>query len=134
MNSFPKPIACLLLGFSLFVACKHSETMPPADQVSLRLNESAKIGDITVRVDSLRGQGCVQCIFAYNAFVSATVLSATAQQRVKLILYGSASREDSTGVTLSGQTYKVILRDVVPHPDLTKPLVEPKAIIQVSKL
>ncbi len=142
MNTLVKySMGSLLLGFSLFGACKSSEVAPIAtDRVTLGQNKSARIGaDITVRVDTLQDSRCptgATCIWEGEAFVSAVVSNSTAQQRVRLYFSSTTRRtqRDSAGVTLAGQTYKVLLRDVVPYRDLAKPQQEQQAIIQVTKL
>lgn len=138
MTAHTKHGFCIfLLGLSLLWACKSQETLP-ADQVAMKPNESVSLGNLTIRIDTLRQAGCARCLFAYNAFISAIISNKTDQQRVRLSLYGPImSRQDSAGVTFAGQTYKVILRDVTPHPDsdygYTRP-VDNKVILQVTKL
>ena len=129
-------LIALLIGICLFIACKPIDTLP-TDQVAIRPNESVKLGDLTIRIDTLRQAGCVRCLFAYNAFVSAVISNKTDQHRANLWLYDpTVSRLDSTGISLAGQTYKIILRDVTPHPDDAYSAAksgDTKVIIQVTK-
>ena len=127
----------VLIGLSLFGACKSAETTPvslPENEVLLGLGKSARIGtDLIVRVDTLQDSRCpanVECFWEGYAFVSATVSNAISQQRVRLYLNSQSrvNRKDSAGVMLSGQTYKVILRDVYQVNQ------EQQAVIQVTKL
>ena len=137
MTSPTKSFTCIyLIGLCLLGGCKPQESLP-ADQVMLRINESARVGDLTVRLDTLQESGCPRCFFAFNAVVSAVISDQTAQQRVKLVLYAQNPRLDSTGVVLGGKAYKVVLRDVTPHPTLDITNTQSggnKAVISVTKL
>ena len=47
---------------------------------------------------------------------------------------GSPKRQDSTNVSLSSETYKVILRDVNPYPTTTNQNLPKTAVVEVTKL
>lgn len=146
MNYSQKLIAALaLVALPLAYACKTSPEVAPTNRVTLSAYQSARLqNDVTVRVDSLRDSRCPEgalCIWEGNAVVKATLSKDTDQKQVRLVLgpdpsaTGTRLKSDSTGVVLSGVTYKVILRDVTPYPDVNQPTpATTQAVIEVSKL
>jgi hypothetical protein len=119
-------IVSLLLTLSTLLLFACSNTTPaPDEQVTLALNQSARLSTgITVKIDSLADGRCplnLNCLWAGNARLKAVLSKGAEQKSVRLVLgpdpTNSANRRpDSTGVVLGGVTYKVILRDVVPYP------------------
>lgn len=140
MTLFTKhPVAILLIGLSLFSACKSPETAP-SDRVSLGVNKSARVSaDVTVRIDTISDSRCpidLQCFVAGDALVSLSLSNVAETQKRRLSLYGRSlsGRTDSTTVQFGSSLYSVVLRNVVPYPDLTKLQQEKQAVIQVTKL
>ncbi|MVM36565.1 hypothetical protein GO730_00940 [Spirosoma sp. HMF3257] len=122
----------LIVGTTLFSACKSSDAQPN-DLVSVGLHQSARLAsEVVVRVDSIQDSRCPPggvCIWAGETRVKLLLSTATDSSAVGLTLGvgNNAKRPDSTGVTLSHQTYKVVLRAVGPYPAQT-------ATVQVAKL
>lgn len=126
----------------MFIACQRTETSP-TDRVSVSVNQSARIGaDVVVRADSIQDSRCpvnVTCVWAGQAKVKLELSKGADSQTLHLILDGSASRNnanrlDSTQVSLAGQNYKVVLREVNPYPG-TGSTDQPKsAVVQVTPL
>jgi hypothetical protein len=126
----------------LFIACQRTDTTP-ADQVSISVNQSARVGaDVVVRADSIQDSRCpvnVTCVWAGQAKVKLELSKGNDNQTLRLILDGGGvrntpNRADSTQVSLAGQNYKVILREVNPYPG-TGPVGQPQtAIVQVTPL
>ncbi|MBO0949025.1 hypothetical protein [Fibrella forsythiae] len=144
MTYSQKSIAAFLFAaVPLAYACKTSDATP-TNRVALRAYQSARLqNDVTVRVDSLTDSRCPEglvCIWAGNAVVKATLSKDTDQKQVRLVLgpdvtNGAQRKSDSTGVVLSGATYKVILRDVTPYPTVNQPSsAATQAVIDVTKL
>lgn len=142
MLQFKKTLSGLLfVGTFVFAACQHANT-DPTDQVSLGLHQSARIGtDVTVRVDSIQESRCpanATCIWAGQAKVKMLLSANQDSTTVRLSLGadpGSTNkRPDSTNVTLSSQTYKVILREVNPYPGTQSGNQPQTAVVQVTKL
>lgn len=135
-------VSILVVGLSLFGACKQQEALPilSTDQVSLGVNKSARVSaDITVRVDAVSDSRCpidLQCFVAGDALVSLSLSNVAETQKRRLSLYGRSlsGRTDSTTVQFGSSLYSVVLRSVVPYPDLTKLQQERQAVIQVTKL
>ncbi|WP_240543666.1 hypothetical protein [Spirosoma foliorum] len=129
----------LIVGTTLFSACKSSETRP-ADLISVGLHQSARLAsDVVVRVDSIQDSRCpptYNCLVAGSARVKLLLSTTTDSSTVRLALgvYDNLKRLDSTGVSLNNQTYKVILRDVNPYPGTGKPGQAQTATVQVTKL
>ncbi|WP_080057558.1 hypothetical protein [Spirosoma aerolatum] len=132
----------LFVGTLVFAACQHANT-DPTDQVSLGLHQSARIGsDVTVRVDSIQDSRCpanATCIWAGQAKVKMLLSNDRDSTTVRLALgadpgVSNNKRPDSTNVTLSSQTYKVILREVNPYPGTTPSNQPQTAVVQVTKL
>lgn len=124
-----------MIGITLFGACKSSNTTP-ASQVSLKLNQSARVGaDLIVAIDSLTDSRCptnAQCIWAGEAVVALSLSKANETQMRRLSLPTSArNRTDSTTVQFGNQSYTVLLQAVTPYPVLgdTTPK---QAVIQVN--
>jgi hypothetical protein len=113
-------------GTLLLFACSNTASAPdPTDQVTLALNQSARLSTgITVKVDSLADSRCpvnANCIWEGNVRLRATLTKDADSKSVRLILGRDPAnpankRPDSSGVVLGGVTYKVIVRDVVPLP------------------
>lgn len=142
MDYSPKSTAAFLLtALALMYACRSAEPLP-ADQLRLTVNQSGRlVSGVNVSVESIADSRCpigVQCFLAGDVSVKALLSKGDSQTRVQLALgYFSANpnvkRTDSTGVTLDGATYKVILRDVMPYPKIGSS--EPRqALIQVTQL
>ena len=132
----------LIVGTTLFSACKSYETTP-SDRVSLSLNQSARLGsDVTIRADSIQDSRCptgALCIWAGQAKVKLLLATTSDSSIVRLTLGAdingtSKQRPDSTGVTLNNATYKVILREVTPYPTLDAPGRAKTAVVQVTKI
>ncbi|GAB4034907.1 hypothetical protein [Spirosoma gilvum] len=131
----------LFVGTLVFAACQHSNT-DPTDQVSLGLHQSARLGsDLTVRVDSIQDSRCpanATCIWAGQAKVKMLLTKDQDSTAVRLSLGADPgsknNRPDSTNVTLSSQTYKVILREVNPYPGTSSSNQPQTAVVQVTKL
>jgi hypothetical protein len=132
----------LIVGTLCFAACKSSEPVP-TNSVSLGMNQSARLSSgIAVRVDSIQDSRCptgVTCIWAGQAKVNMVLSKDSDSTTVRLILEpsvtaGSPRRLDSTNVTLSRETYKVILRDVNPYPTTTNQSMPKSAVVEVTKL
>ncbi|RYF57280.1 MAG: hypothetical protein EOO39_35635 [Cytophagaceae bacterium] len=131
----------LILGALLFSACKSSETTP-SDSISIGLHQSGRLGsDVVVRADSIEDSRCpanATCIWAGQAKVKLLLSKNSDSTAVRLSLGadpGSTNkRPDSTTVSLRNETYKVILREVNPYPDLNKIGQPQTAVVQVSKL
>ena len=132
--------AIFITALPLAYACKTSE-VALTNRVTLGTYQSGRLqNDVTVRVDSLVDSRCpqgVQCIWAGNAVVKATLSKANDQKQVRLVLgpdpaNAMSQRSDSTGVVLSGTTYSVVLRDVTPYPKVNQaPTTFPQAVIEV---
>lgn len=132
----------LIVGTTLFSSCKSSDSQP-TDLVSIGLHQSARLAsEVIVRVDSIQDSRCptgATCIWAGQAKVKMLLAKGADSSTVRLILGASlqtdpTKRADSTNVTLSNQTYKVILRDVYPYPTISN-LAQPQAaVVQVTKL
>ncbi len=132
----------LIVGTLCFAACKSSETVP-TNSVSLGMNQSARLSSgVSVRVDSIQDSRCptgVTCIWAGQAKVNMVLSKDSDSTTIRLILEpgvmaGSPKRQDSTNVTLSSETYKVILRDVNPYPNTTNQNLPQSAVVEVTKL
>ncbi|WP_375445066.1 hypothetical protein [uncultured Fibrella sp.] len=146
MKYSQKLIAALgVAAITLAYACKTSSEVTPTNRVALSAYQSGRVAnDINVRVDSLKDSRCPEgalCIWQGNAVVKATLSKDTDQKQVRLVLgpdpssTGTRQKSDSTGVVLSGITYKVILRDVTPYPNVNQPSPPAtQAVIEVSKL
>ncbi|MEZ0539914.1 hypothetical protein [Fibrella arboris] len=126
----------------LTYACKSTD-MTPTNRVTLSAYQSGRLqNDITVRVDSLNDSRCPQgvvCLWEGNVVVKASLSKDVDKAQVRLVLgpdmaNGTRKKSDSTGVVLSGATYKVILRDVTPYPTANQTSPAPQAVIDVSKL
>jgi hypothetical protein len=143
MFDFTKQLAGLLIvGAVFFSACNSSETTP-TDRVALSLHQSARVGaDVTVRADSIQDSRCpkdVTCIWAGQANVKLLLSKDSDSTTVRLALgpdmkEGYSKRLDSTNVSLSNTTYKVILREVNPFPTSSNADQPRTAIVQVTKL
>lgn len=142
--SLPFFSASLLIGLTIFAACKSDETLP-VDRVQLATNQSGRLASgVTVRVDTIQDSRCPQggdivCIWEGNAVVSAVLSKDVDSKRVRLVLgddFGDINnkRPDSTGVSVGGGTYKVILRDVTPFPTGNQPVGTKQALIQITQL
>ncbi|GAB3722916.1 hypothetical protein [Spirosoma lituiforme] len=133
----------LVIGTLLFSACKSSDTTP-SDSISLGLHQSGRLSsDILVRADSIQDSRCpinanVVCLWGGQAKVHLMLSKNSDSTAVRLSLGadpGSTNkRPDSTTVSLRNETYKVILREVNPYPDLNKIGQPQTAVVQVSKL
>lgn len=146
MNYSQKSIAAFVLAaLPLAYACKTAPDVTPTNRVTLSAYQSARLqNDVTVRVDSLLDSRCPQgvaCIWEGNAIIKTTLSKDSDQKQVRLVLGpdlsagGTRQKSDSTGVILSGTTYKVILRDVTPYPTVSQPASPTtQAIIEVTKL
>ncbi|GAB4034904.1 hypothetical protein [Spirosoma gilvum] len=135
-------IQLLIGGTIAFSACQSNETTP-ADQVSVRLHQSARLSsDVLVRVDSIQDGRCpkggdIVCISAGAVSVKLLLAKNTDSTTVRLTLgyYNSNNnRLDSTNVNLSNQVYKVILKGVTPYPTSFAPAPNQTAVVQVSRL
>jgi hypothetical protein len=134
-------ITFLFAALSVVYACK-SPDVALSNRVTLGAYQSGRLqNDVTVRVDSLLDSRCPQggtCIWAGNATVKATLSKANDYKHVRLVLgpdpaNAMSQKSDSTGVVLSGTTYSVVLRDVMPYPKIGSS--GPKqALIQVTQL
>ncbi|WP_461041993.1 hypothetical protein [Spirosoma harenae] len=131
----------LFVGITIFSACKSNDTTP-TDQVSLGLHQSARLGsEVTVRADSIQDSRCpanVVCVWAGQAKVKLLLSKDQDSTIVRLALGADPGpsnnkRPDSTSVTLSNQTYKVILREVNPYPGTTSDNRPQTAVVQVTK-
>lgn len=142
MNHLLKTAAtCFLMSATLLVACNKATISPtPADQVKLALNQSARLSSgVTVKIDSLSDSRCplnVNCIWAGNVMLRAVLTKDADVKTVRLILGqdprdATNKRPDSTGVVLTGTTYKVVLRDVTPFP-VAGVTQRPEAVIEVT--
>lgn len=134
--------ASLLIGLTVFGACKSAETLPN-DRVQLTVDQSARMASgVTVKVDSIQDSRCPQggvCIWAGNATVQAVLTKNTDSKSLRLVLGPDPTqnyswKSDSTGVVLEGTTYKVILRDVTPYPKVGQAPEPKQALIQVTQL
>jgi hypothetical protein len=132
----------LVVGTLCFAACKSSETVP-TNSVSLGMNQSARLSSgVAVRVDSIQDSRCpegVTCIWAGQAKVKMLLSKDSDSTMVSLILEpgvmaGSPKRLDSTNVSLSSETYKVILKDVNPYPTTTNQSLPKSAVVEVTKV
>ncbi|WP_246859175.1 hypothetical protein [Spirosoma sp. KCTC 42546] len=132
----------LIVGTLLFSACKSSDTQP-SDLVSVGLHQSARLAsDVVVRVDSIQDSRCptgATCVWAGQAKVKMLLVKETDSTKVNLVIGASLNpdstkRQDSTNVTLSNQTYKVILRDVYPYPTTSTQGQPQAAVVQVTKI
>jgi hypothetical protein len=132
LNTMKRLSGFLIVGTLLFSACKSSETTP-TDSISLGLHQSGRLGsEVVVRVDSIQDSRCPPggvCIWAGETKVKLLLSTSTDSSAVSLTLGvgNNTKRTDSTGVTLSNQPYKVVLRAVGPYPAQT-------ATVQVAKL
>lgn len=137
--------SCLLLaGLFVLHACRSTEPiiLPvlSADQAAIALNRSALFTpNITVEVTDILDSRCPQdvvCTLAGTASVKLTVTrgSDVHNAHLQLSFPTLARRADSTGVAFAGESYKVILRDVIPYPNRSKKLMPQRAVIQVTKL
>ncbi|WP_223834185.1 hypothetical protein [Spirosoma profusum] len=141
-------IGFLAAGLITIASCKSGDSLsndqvPPADKVSLGLDQSARIGSqIVVRVESIQDSRCpanVTCVWAGQAKVQVNLSKDTDSKTVQLILGQDLQnkenkRPDSTGVTLANEVYKVVLREVSPYPETTQTTEPKKAVVQVTKL
>ncbi|WP_020602133.1 hypothetical protein [Spirosoma spitsbergense] len=132
----------LIVGTLCFAACKSSETVP-TNSVSLGMNQSARLSSgVAVRVDSIQDSRCpvgVTCVWAGQAKVKMLLSKDSDSTMVSLILEpgvmaGSPKRLDSTNVSLSSETYKVILKDVNPYPTTTNQSLPKSAVVEVTKV
>lgn len=144
MNRLLKPTAATLFASAtLLFACHDATVAPiPANQVKLALNQSARLSSgVSVKVDSLNDSRCphnADCIWAGNVMLRAVLTKNSDIKPVRLILGQDPAnptnkRPDSTGVVLTGITYKVVLRDVTPYPGSDS--AQPKeALVEVTPL
>ncbi|WP_018620560.1 hypothetical protein [Spirosoma luteum] len=132
----------LILGTLCFAACKSSD-LAPTNRISVGLNQSARLSSgVAVRVDSIQDSRCPTggiCIWAGQARVKLSLSKGSDSTTVGLILEpgvmaGSPKRQDSTNVTLSSETYKVILKDVIPYSTTTNQNLPKSAVVEVTKL
>ncbi|GAB3562174.1 hypothetical protein GCM10027578_04120 [Spirosoma luteolum] len=135
-------LAVLLLAATLLTqACKSSEALP-STQVRLGKTQSARLGSgVTVRVDSILDSRCpqgVQCIIA--GYASAALRVSTDADTRSLTLFlgyrlaNNPAMTDSTVVSLGGQRYSVLLRDITPYPVYGKPTADKQALVEVKAL
>lgn len=145
MVQFTKQLSGLLIpGILFFAACKSSDTLP-TNSVLLGMNQSARLSSgVSVRVDSIQDSRCPQdprvyCVWAGEARVKLSLSENNDSTSIGLILEpnpksGNAKRMDSTNVTLSNKTYKVILREVNPRPSLANQDLPKTAVVEVTAL
>ncbi|WP_460947032.1 hypothetical protein [Spirosoma daeguense] len=135
-------ISFLTAGMLLAASCNSTDT-PPTDRVSLKMNQSARLGsEVVVRVDSIEDNRCpmnANCIWAGQAKVKLQIAKDQDSKNLQLMLGQDIQnkenkRPDSTGVTLANEIYKVILREVTPYPETTSSKPQQTAVIQVTKL
>ncbi len=134
-----KQVIGLLIASVLFVvACKPSQTTP-TDRVALGVSQSARLSsNVTVRIDAIQDGRCpanFNCIWGGEAKVGLVLSKGSKTHTLDLILgRSSAKRADSTQISLSGQTYTVILREVNPYPVLPASGQPQTAVVQVTRL
>ncbi len=138
-------ISCLLLA-DLFVmqACRSTEpiVLPvlSADQAVIRLNRSARFAhNVVVQVTDIHDSRCPQdvvCVLAGIATVKLIITKGNDVQSAHLQLGFPTltQRVDSTGFIFAGESYKVVLRNVIPYPNTSKKLMPKQAIVQVTKI
>jgi hypothetical protein len=126
--------ASVLLCFGM-VACQLIVPTLP-DTVSLAEKELGWVSSgLAVRIDSIQDSRCpakVQCFWAGLVEVKVSLSMGTDSRSVNLILQ-PGQQLDTTQVTLGTDTYKVMLRNVVPHPVLGS-TVPRKATVQVTPM
>ncbi len=139
----------LLCGCLACSSAKSDSALYPAtadvvvgDRATLVVNQSAQLASgVVVRVDSIFDNRCpinAQCITAGQASAKLLV-SKGSDQTVARLIVGRPNivgrgiiYQDSTGARLGGQTYKIILRDVVPFPTLEPTGQTKRAVVQVT--
>lgn len=143
MACFIKQLSGLLLvGTFVFSACSSSEPVP-ITSVALGIRQSARLSSgVAVRVDSIQDSRCptgATCIWAGQARVKLLLSKDSDSTSIGLALgaapgAGNNNRLDSTNVSLSSETYKVILREVNPYPSTTSIGQPQTAVVQVTKI
>lgn len=121
-------------------ACRSKEVVPelPPDHVAIKVNKSLSLtSGITVRVDAISDSRCpigYNCFLAGEAITSVTVSTETDYQKRVLTAGFYKDRSDSMTIQVKGVVYKVILRNVIPHPSSKNLKPKQQAVIQVSRL
>lgn len=140
MAQFTKQLSGLLIvGTILFAACKSSEVDP---KYQLGQNESARLGsEVIVRVDSIQDSRCpndpgINCITGGFASVRLSINKGNDLQQRRLYVGPDGKRygSDSTTISFSNLTYRIVLKDVVPQPSLQNKSPDKEAVLQISKL
>nr|WKN39675.1 hypothetical protein K4G66_13335 [Tunicatimonas sp. TK19036] len=111
------------------------------DEVFLTVQPAAD--SLKVMVDSISDSRCpegAQCIWAGNAEVKLS-LSKEKETQLLTLCIGDCRSGDRTGfieqdtasVTLGGQGFQVILKDVVPYPNLDNPPTQQEAVLEINE-
>ncbi len=140
-------LSVVAVGWCMACASAKDTSVSPSvvgDQVTLAVNQSGQLASgVVVRVDSIFDNRCPIndiCITGGQANAKLLVSKGTDQMVARLIvgrLYYTQGivYQDSTGVKFGGQTYKIILRDVIPYPNTTNAANTVKqAIVQVTAI
>lgn len=133
-------VGLLLPGSVCLHACQPKEvtTELPPDHIVLKAGGSVRLAfGLMVRVDSISDSRCpigYNCVLAGEASALVTISAETDIQKRRLIAgYAFKDRRDSLAVQANSAIYKVILRDVTPHP-FKDERPEQQAVIQISRL
>ena len=138
-----KQLSGLLIVGILCCAARQSSKTVPINSLSLGMNQSARLSSgVAVRVESIQDGRCplgVSCVWAGQAKVTIVLSKDSDSTIVGLTLEPGAmacspKRLDSTNVTLSGETYEVILRSVNPYPGIINQDMPKTAVVEVTKL
>ena len=105
--------------------------------------EALLTGQLKVLVESISDSRCpegTQCIWAGNAEVKLSLSHEGDTQPLTLCIGDCRSgdrtgfiEQDTTSVMVGGQSFQVILKNVVPHPNLDNPPTQQEAVLEINE-
>jgi hypothetical protein len=140
------PLSAVLAGLGALIGCVRTPPVAPrgGERVQVGLQQpvaypDARAPELTLAVADIREGRCprgASCLWAGEVRVTFALADrAGARQAVALRLFGARTPADTAEVQANGHRYRLVLHEVLPYPDLTRPLLpqDPRVVFSVQR-